>query len=89
MGATQESNVDEESLVDRDVNITLRNGGTIGPFNATWNYGLREFLEEYEKFLKTGEQKVFRFGLQPDARKPTATLILKFDEVLAISSVTN
>ncbi len=84
------SNMEEEQelLVDRDLNITLRNGGTIGPFNATWNHGLRDFLEAYEKFLRTGQQDLFRFKLKPDAMSPVTTLLLNFKEVLAISSVT-
>ncbi|MFA0052262.1 hypothetical protein [Vibrio breoganii] len=86
-----EEQIDENSekdLIDRELKITLRNGGTIGPFIVTWNYGLRDFLEEYEKFLSTGKQTIYRFKMKPNSKKPITTLLLNFSEVLAVSSVT-
>lgn len=84
----EEESILETSLINRDLIISLIGGQNIGPFNVTWNYGLREFLEAYEQYLKGSSQAVFRFRMKPDPQDTESTLIIDFKNVTAVSSVT-
>ncbi len=78
---------ENRTLINRNLKVTFQSGETIGPFLVTWNYGMREFLQAYEDYLKGGTQKEFRFSMYPDPNLHNKTnILLNFKDVAGIST---
>ncbi|WP_395732678.1 hypothetical protein [Prosthecobacter sp.] len=69
---------------DQAVKIYLANGQTI-EFVADWNFGLGEFVMDYEAFMSSGTpQKQSRYQMQDTTQKKNNHINLKFASIVAL-----
>jgi len=79
--AQTEEPIPEQRLVNRYVEIAFKGGGTFTSFSATWNFGLRDFVQGYEQYLRGATQDQYQFRMWADNNNGFTEIWLDFKNV--------
>ncbi|WP_250655252.1 hypothetical protein [Alkalimarinus coralli] len=78
----------DDALTNHEVTVCLKGGAVLGPFNAAWSKehsgDVRALSREFDEFLNGGQQSRFKFHLHDTYSNSVHTLILRFENVMAI-----
>ncbi len=81
--STWEPEDEKNRLHNQSVTVELENGSKL-QFVATWNYGLGQFVGDYEWFLRGKEQPKQRYPIRTADRKTNNNIIVDFKKITSI-----